>query len=73
MYHIKGCSYLDALCSLRFDITPPDDKVSIRDTMYYVGNFTNMFYGLLIDEESEDITLFERSQEHIANGDRQRQ
>lgn len=42
---MKGCSYLDALCSLRFDITPPDDKAAIRDTMYYVGNFTNLFYG----------------------------
>lgn len=68
---MKGCNYLDSLCSLRFDITPPDDKASIRDIMYYVGNFTNMFYGLLLDEESEDITLFERSQKHIANGDRQ--
>ena len=68
---IKGCSYLDALCSLRFDITPPYDKASIRDTMYYVGNFTNMFYGLMVDEESEDITLYERSQKHIADGDRE--
>lgn len=59
---IKGCDYLDSLCSLRFDITPPDDRMLIRDTMHYVGNFTNMFYGLLIDEESEDVTLFERSQ-----------
>lgn len=59
---MKGCAYLDALCSLRFDITPPDDRAMIRNTMYYVGNFTNMFYGLIVDEESEDITLFERSQ-----------
>jgi len=68
---IKGCAYLDALCSLRFDITPPDDKAAIRDTMYYVGNYTNLFYGLMADEESEDITLFERSQEHIQNGEKQ--
>ena len=68
---MKGCSYLDALCSLRFDITPPDDKASIRDTMYYVGNFTNMFYGLMVDEESGDITLYERSQKHIEDGDRE--
>lgn len=59
---VKGCEYLDSLCSLHFDITPPDDRMLIRDTMHYVGNFTNMFYGLLIDEESEDVTLFERSQ-----------
>ena len=68
---IKGCAYLDALCSLRFDITPPDDKAAIRDTMYYVGNYTNLFYGVMADEESEDITLFERSQEHIKNGEKQ--
>lgn len=64
---MKGCSYLDALCSMRFDITPPDDRASIRDTMYYVGNFTNLFYGLMLDEESGDITLSERRQEHIAD------
>lgn len=68
---MKGCAYLDALCSLRFDITPPDDKAAIRDTMYYVGNYTNLFYGLMADEDSKDITLFERSQEHIQNGERQ--
>lgn len=68
---MKGCNYLDALCSLRFDITPPDDKASMRDTMYYVGNFVNLFYGLMADAESEDITLFERSQEHIKNGEKQ--
>lgn len=66
---VKGCDYLDALCSLRFDITLPDDKMLIRDTMHYVGNFTNMFYGLLIDEESEDITLFECSQKCKQDGD----
>lgn len=69
---MKGCDYLDSLCSLRFDITPPDDRMLIRDTMHYVGNFTNMFYGLLIDEESEDITLFERSQKCRQDGDTQR-
>ena len=57
---VKGCEYLDSLCSL------------IRDTMHYVGNFTNMFYGLLIDEESEDVTLFERSQKCRQDGDTQR-
>ena len=67
---MKGCDYLDALCALRFDITPTDDKVSIRDTMYYVGNYANLFYGLMLDEESENMTLFERSQEHIKNGEK---
>lgn len=69
---MKGCSYLDSLCSLRFDITLPDDRMLIRDTMHYVGNFTNMFYGLLIDEESEDVTLFERSQKCKQDGETQR-
>lgn len=69
---VKGCDYLDSLCSLRFDITLPDDRMLIRDTMHYVGNFTNMFYGLLIDEDSEDITLFERSQKCKQDDDTQR-
>lgn len=67
---MKGCSYLDALCSLRFDITPTDDKVLIRDTMYYVGNYANLFYGLMLDEESEDITLFERIQKSIKDNEK---
>ena len=69
---VKGCDYLDSLCSLRFDITLPDDRMLIRDTMYYVGNFTNLFYGLLIDEESENVTLFERSQKCKQESDTQR-
>lgn len=68
---MKGCSYLDALCSLRFDITPPDDKVLVRDTMYYVGNFVNLFMGMVLDEEYGDKTLHENNQEHIANGEKQ--
>ncbi len=67
---LKGCSYLDSLCSLRFDITPVDDKMLIRDTMYYVGNFTNLFIGMMADEEYGDKTLCEHSQEHIANGEK---
>ena len=69
---VKGCEYLDALCSLRFDNVLPDDRMLICDTMHYVGNFTNMFYGLLIDEESEDVTLFERSQKCRQESDTQR-
>lgn len=67
---MKGCSYLDSLCSLRFDITPIDDKVLVRNIMHYVGNFTNLFYGLMLDEESENMTLFERSQKHIKEGEK---
>ncbi len=68
---IKGCNYLDSLCSMRFDITPDDDKALIRDTMYYVGNYANMFYGLLLDEDVEgDITLFKRKKQCIENGEK---
>lgn len=67
---MKGCSYLDALCSLRFDITPLDDKALIRDTMCYVGNFTNLFIGMMADEESEDMTLCERNQAYIVDGEK---
>lgn len=67
---MKGCDYLDALCSLRFDITPPDDRAAIRDTMYYVGNFTNLFYGLMLDK-GEDKTLVEIIQEHTDNDETQ--
>lgn len=67
---MKGCDYLDALCSLRFDITPPDDRAAIRDTMYCVGNFANLFYGMMVDE-GEDKTLAELIQEHTNNDDSQ--
>lgn len=69
----EGCSYLDSLCSLRFDITPPDDRVLIRDTMFYAGNFTNLFFGMMLDKESENITLIERSRKHIEEGNYQMQ
>lgn len=68
---MKGCDYLDSLCSLRLDITMPDDKASIRDTMYYVGNLTNMFFGLMIDNKSRDLSLAERSEECQKNGQTQ--
>lgn len=58
---ILGCNYLDALCSIRFDITPPDDKAAIRDTMNYVANVTNIFGGMLVDCEDEDYNVFDYS------------
>mgnify|MGYP004471063481 FL=1 len=54
---ILGCNYLDALCSLRFDITPPDDKVIIRDIMNFIGNSANLFGGMLDDDEDEDYNI----------------
>jgi len=68
---MKGCDYLDSLCSLRFDITMPDDKAAIRDTMYYVGNLTNMFFGLVLDKGSGDLSLAERSEKCQKNGQTQ--
>lgn len=65
---MEGCNYLDSLCSLRFDRIPPDDRASIRDTMHYVGNTANMFFGLMIDNGSNDLSLFERSQGCMDNG-----
>ena len=60
---LKGCSYLDSLCSLRFDITPNDDKVSVRNIMYYIGNATKMFIAMIFSEDFEpyenDMTIAE--------------
>lgn len=43
---MTGVSYLDSLCALRFDITPADDKVLVRNTMYHICNAVNYFLGL---------------------------
>lgn len=56
---MKGYSYLDALCSLRFDITPSDDKAVIRDIMNYVANVANIFGGMLVDEKDEDYNIYD--------------
>lgn len=65
---MKGCDYLDALCSLRFDITPVEDKALIRNSMYYIGNFANLFYGLM-REDIEDITLVEKIKNSRESGE----
>ena len=56
-----GLSYLDSLCSLRFDITPIEDKVFIRDTMGHISNMANWFMGNCIDED--DRSILEKAQE----------
>lgn len=66
---IKGCDYLDSLCSLRFDITPTEDKVLIRNIMYYIGNFTNLFYGLIKEKNFEDVTLAEKVRNSRESGE----
>ena len=54
---MTGVSYLDSLCALRFDITPADDKVLVRNTMYHICNTVNYFLGLCVGDR--DITIRE--------------
>lgn len=62
---MTGVSYLDSLCALRFDITPADDKVLVRNTMYHICNAVNYFLGLCGDDR--DITIRELINEAKAN------
>lgn len=52
---MEGISYLDSLCALRFDITPADDKVLVRNTMYHICNAVNYFLGLCGDNQDTTI------------------
>lgn len=62
-----GISYLDSLCSLRFDITPDDDKILVRNTMYYTCNAVNYFFGVCGGDQ--DITIVELINEAQANNE----
>ena len=62
---MTGISYLDSLCALRFDITPADDKVLVRNTMYHICNAVNYFLGLCGDDR--EITIRELINEAKAN------
>lgn len=62
---MTGISYLDPLCALRFDITPEDDKVLVRNTMYHICNAVNYFLGLCVGDR--DITIRELINEAKAN------
>lgn len=53
---LSAMEYLDSLCALRFDITPVEDKVLIRDTMGHVANMTNWFMGNCIDKDDRSIS-----------------
>lgn len=53
---MTGISYLDALTALRFDITPVDDKVLVRNTMWHVSNMVNYFIGLYTSKEDASIS-----------------
>lgn len=64
-----GCDYLDSLCSLRFDIISMADKALVCNMMCRVGNYVNLFYGLMLNEESENETLSELSKRHMDNGE----
>lgn len=64
---VEGISYLDSLCALRFDITPADDKVLVRNTMYHICNAVNYFLGLCGSDW--DITIRELINEAKANNE----
>lgn len=64
---MTGISYLDSLCALRFDITPADDKVLVRNTMYHICNAVNYFLGLCGDDRN--ITIRELINEAKANNE----
>ncbi len=51
-----GLSYMDSLCALRFDITPVEDKVLIRDTMEHISNMANWFMGNCINGDERSIS-----------------
>ncbi|MSS11753.1 hypothetical protein FYJ38_24410 [Clostridium sp. WB02_MRS01] len=48
-------SYMDSLCSLRFDITPIEDVVLIRNTMGCISNASNYFLGLCANGEKVSV------------------
>ena len=48
--------YLDSLCALRFDITPVEDKVLIRDTMGHIANMANWFIGNCLERDDRSIS-----------------
>ncbi len=57
-------SYMDSLCSLRFDITPIEDKVLIRNTMGCISNASNYFIGICAN--GEKVSVLEKSNEATA-------
>lgn len=63
----EGLSYLDSLCSLRFDITPLDDKKLVRDTMHFMSDTVNLFIGLYYELNKQQ-TLRELMDKSLAKG-----
>lgn len=53
---MTGISYLDALTALRFDITPMDDKILVRNAMWHVSNIVNHFIGMYVSKEDTSIS-----------------
>lgn len=49
---MTGISYLGSLCALRFDITPADDKVLVRNTMYHICNAVTTIVGLITEAKA---------------------
>lgn len=63
----EGLSYLDSLCSLRFDITPLDDKKLVRDTMHFMSDVVNLFIGLYYEPNKQQ-TLRELTDKALTKG-----
>lgn len=56
----EGLDYMDSLCALRFDITPVEDKVLVRNTMEHISNMANWFIGNCID--GDDMSISEKAE-----------
>lgn len=56
----EALDYLDSLCALRFDITPVEDKVLVRNTMEHISNMANWFMGNYID--GDDMSISEKAE-----------
>lgn len=64
----EGLRYLDSLCSLRFDITPIEDRMVVRDTMHFLSDTVNMFLGLYYTHNKEK-TVGELMKEALSKGE----
>lgn len=60
-------NYLDVLCSLRFDITPDDDRKLVGDAMRWISDMVVLFISLY--EQQAERTLNELYSEAVKNGE----
>ena len=66
----EGLSYLDSLCSLRFDIIQANDKKLVRDTMRFMSDTVNLFIGLYYEPNKQQ-TLRELMDKALEKGQTQ--